>query len=130
VSDHRVALRWQDFDGLGHANHALFLTYFEEGRDAWLREIGMGREEYVVGRCTLEYKREIDRDQPYVVARCAAREIGRSSLVTAEQLLSPDGELHAEGEFGLVMWDPGARRSRPISPQERQALEQNMEART
>ena len=128
MSDHRVALRWQDFDGLGHANHAMFVTYFEEGRDAWLRELGFPRDEYVVGRCTIEYRREIGPEHAAVVVRCAVREIGGSSVTTSEQILDEAGNVLAEAAFGLVMWDPVERRSRPLTPAERESLQQNMEA--
>ena len=30
-----VDVRWRDVDALGHVNHAVFLTYLEEGRDAF-----------------------------------------------------------------------------------------------
>jgi acyl-CoA thioester hydrolase len=125
---HRVALRWQDFDGLGHANHVMFLTYFEEGRDAWLRALGLPRDEYVVGRCAIEYRREIGPEQAAVVVRCAVRELGRSSLTTSEQLLDEAGHVLADAEFGLVMWDPRERRSRPLSAIERELLQHDMEA--
>jgi YbgC/YbaW family acyl-CoA thioester hydrolase len=126
---HRVALRWQDFDGLGHVNHATFLTYLEEGRDAWLRDLGFPRDEYVVGRCTIEYRREIGPEHAAVVVRCAVREIGGASLTTHEQLLDEAGELLADAEFGLVMWDARERRSRLLTAAEREMLEPNMEAR-
>lgn len=37
---HHVQVRWQDLDGLGHVNHAVVLTYLEEGRDAFLEACG------------------------------------------------------------------------------------------
>ncbi len=57
---HRVQMRWRDLDGLGHVNHTVVLTYLEEGRDAWLEEHGIRRDEYVVGRCSVNFRREID----------------------------------------------------------------------
>jgi acyl-CoA thioester hydrolase len=128
VSDHRVAVRWQDIDGLGHVNHVAFLTYFEEGRDAWLREHGIPRDGYVVGRATVHYRREIEPDVESVVVRCAVRELGRSSLTTSEQLLGPDGDVVADAEFAIVLWDPAARRSRPLTDDERRSLQANLEA--
>jgi acyl-CoA thioester hydrolase len=125
---HPVAVRWQDFDGLGHVNHVVFLTYFEEGRDAWLREIGFPRDEYVVGRCTITYRREIGLDTSEVLVRIAVAQIGRSSLTTREQLLDAAGEVLAEAELGLVAWDAAARRSRPLTDAERRRLQQDMEA--
>jgi acyl-CoA thioesterase FadM len=125
---HRVAVRWQDIDGLGHVNHVAFLTYFEEGRDAWLHAHGIPRDEYVVGRCTVHYRSEIGRDVEAVHVRCAASELGRSSLTTSEQLLDESGRVLADAEFALVLWDPAARRSRPLTDDERRSLQANMEA--
>jgi acyl-CoA thioester hydrolase len=125
---HRVAVRWQDIDGLGHVNHVAFLTYFEEGRDAWLRGHGIGRDEYVVGRCTVHYRSEIAAGVEAVDVHCAAAAVGRSSLTTSERLLGPGGEVLAEAEFALVLWDPAARRSRPLTDDERRSLQANMEA--
>jgi acyl-CoA thioester hydrolase len=124
----RVAVRWQDIDGLGHVNHVMFLTYLEEGRDAWLRGHGIRRDEYVVGRCTVHYRREILPHMATVRVRTAAAEVGRSSLTTSELLLDEDGNVLAEAEFVLVLWDPRERRSRPLSDEERRSLEENMEA--
>ena len=60
MSSHEVQMRWRDLDALGHVNHPVVLTYLEEGRDAFLAERGIRRDEYVVGRCTVSYQGEID----------------------------------------------------------------------
>jgi acyl-CoA thioester hydrolase len=122
--DHEVQMRWQDLDGLGHVNHTVALTYLEEGRDAWLADHGIGREQYVVGRCTVEFRREIDPNWGSVTVRCDLRDLGRSSLVTSERILDAAGDVVVEAEFGLVLWDPRQRGSRPISDEERAALEE------
>jgi acyl-CoA thioester hydrolase len=124
---HRVALRWNDFDGLGHVNHAVVLTYFEEGRDAWLRAHGIGRDEYVVGRCTVSFRREVRPDAGAVTMHCAPVALGTKSLTTREVLTDDDGEVLAEAEFALVLWDPGRRATRPITETERASLARSME---
>ena len=128
TTGHRVAVRWQDIDGLGHVNHVTFLTYFEEGRDAWLHSLGIARDGYVVGRCIVHYKSEIGTDVEWVEVRCVPSAVGRSSLTTSEQLRGPGGEVLAEAEFALVLWDPATRRSRPLTDDERKSLQTNMEA--
>ena len=55
-----MQMRWRDLDGLGHVNHAVVLTYLEEGRDAFLKRHGIRRDEYVVGRCSVNFHDEID----------------------------------------------------------------------
>ena len=119
-----VPLRWRDLDGLGHVNHTVVLTYLEEGRDAWLAEHGIRRDEYVVGRCNVNFRREIDPAWKTVTVQTQVRELGRSSLVTSECILDDAGEVVVDAEFGLVLWDPEQRGSRPISDQERASLEE------
>ena len=124
----RVPVRWQDLDALGHVSHVAYLRYFEEARDAWLRGHGIRRDQYVVGRCSVEYRGEIPPEVEAVRVRCAATRIGRSSLTTREEVVDDDGAVLAEAEFGLVLWDPRERRSRPIDDDERASLALNMEA--
>lgn len=127
ATPHRVQTRWQDLDALGHVNHNVVLTYLEEGRDAFLAERGIGRDNYVVGRCTVTYHAEIDPGQDEVTVHCGLRQLGRSSVTTRERILAPDGELLVEAEFSLVLWDPERRSSRPISEGERAALNRGEE---
>jgi len=115
-------MRWQDLDALGHVNHNVVLTYLEEGRDAFLAERGIGRDNYVVGRCAVSYLAEIDPSQDEVTVECGVGELGRSSVTTSERILGGDGEVLVEAEFALVLWDPGRRSSRPITDAERSAL--------
>jgi acyl-CoA thioester hydrolase len=123
-----VPLRWRDLDALGHVNHAAVLTYLEEGRDAWLESHGIARHEYVVGRCAVEFLREIDACARTVTVECEVGELGRSSLKTNERIVGDDGEVVVEAHFGLVLWDPEQRASRPITDDERARLSQEAQA--
>ena len=127
ASEHRVQVRWADLDGLGHVNHPVVLTYLEEGRDAMLERCGIGREQYVVGRCTVTFRGEIDAATREVRVSCAVAELGRSSIRTSEAILSAAGETLVEAEFGIVLWDAAARGSRPITEDERAALVRSTE---
>jgi acyl-CoA thioester hydrolase len=124
VDGHRVQVRWRDLDGLGHVNHTVVLTYLEEGRDAWLEEHGISRDEYVVGRCSVNFRHEIDPAFKTVTVQCAVRELGRSSLTTSERIVDDAGQVVVDAEFGLVLWDPQQRGSRPITDEERASLEE------
>jgi acyl-CoA thioester hydrolase len=121
---HRVQVRWQDLDALGHVNHVVVLTFLEEGRDAWLEERGIRRDEYVVGRCTVTFNREIDPAVKAVTVHCNVGELGRSSLTTHERIVDEDGETVVEAQFELVLWDRDQRGSRPITEAERASLQE------
>jgi acyl-CoA thioester hydrolase len=127
VTGHRVQMRWRDLDALGHVNHPVVLTYLEEGRDAFLKDHGIGREEYVVGRCSVSFEGELDLSLESVTVECAVRRLGRTSLTTAERILDDEGRVKVEGEFGLVLWDPEKRAPRPITDTERESLGEAVE---
>ncbi|HEY8000700.1 MAG TPA: acyl-CoA thioesterase [Solirubrobacterales bacterium] len=119
---HSVQMRWRDLDGLGHVNHTVVLTYLEEGRDAFLKDHGIARDEYVVGRCSISFNGEIDPAFGAVTVECAIDKLGTKSVSTRERILDHNGEPVVEAKFGLVLWDPAARVSRPITDSERAAL--------
>jgi acyl-CoA thioester hydrolase len=123
VHEHEVQMRWQDIDGLGHVNHNVAVTYLEEGRDALLDAIGIGRADYVVGRCSIEYRAEIDPTFGVVRVQCEVVRVGTSSITTSERILDGEGGVAVEAEFGIVLWDAERRGSRPITDHERAALE-------
>ncbi len=126
---HRVQMRWRDLDGLGHVNHTVVLTYLEEGRDAFLKGHGIRRDEYVVGRCSVDFRSEIDPSFESVTVQCAVRELGRSSMTTSERILDHAGQVVVNAEFALVLWDPEQRASRPITETERSSLSSSKEVR-
>ena len=119
---HRVQVRWRDLDGLGHVNNTVVHTYLEEGRDSFLEEHGIGRTEYVVGRCSIEFLAEIAAEQRWITAECAVSELGRSSITTSERLLDESGAVVVRATVGIVLWDAERRSSRPITDEERAAL--------
>ena len=119
---HTVQMRWRDLDGLGHVNHTVVLTYLEEGRDAFLKACGISRDEYVVGRCSVEFKGEIDPAFEAVRVECAVSELGTKSVTTSERIVDSAGDAIVEARFGIVLWDPARRTSRAITDEERAAL--------
>lgn len=123
MSSHEVQTRWEDLDALGHVGHTAVLVLLEQGRDAFLGEHGIGPDQYVVGRCSVAFNREIDPSQRAVTVECAVRDLGRSSLGTRERIMGDDGEPAVEAQFDLVLWDAERRVSRPITDAERASLE-------
>jgi acyl-CoA thioesterase FadM len=122
VSSHAVQTRWEDIDALGHVGHTAVLVLLERGRDSFLGSHGIGPDQYVVGRCSVTFEREIDPSQKEVTVECSVQEMGTSSLTTTERILDPAGEIAVAAEFGLVLWDPQRRGSRPITDTERASL--------
>jgi acyl-CoA thioester hydrolase len=121
----RLAVRWSDRDPLGHVNFAVFLTYLEEGRNAWLAaELGQGfdPEQYVVARVELDYRAEIPAGTAFVETHHTVIAVGRSSVTFDESLCIANSVIVAEGRVVLVMWDPGSHCSRDLTTEEHDSL--------
>jgi hypothetical protein len=76
VFEHQVSLRWRDVDALGHVNHAVFLTYLEEGRDAFYVQ-ALGRDpHYVVVRVEIDLRAEVRYTDRQLRVRIEAERVG------------------------------------------------------
>jgi acyl-CoA thioester hydrolase len=120
--EHHVHVRWRDTDALGHVNHAVFLTYLEEGRDAFYVQVLGSDPEYVVVRLEVDLRAEVRHPDQRVTVRIQAEKLGTTSLTTRETVLTPSGEVAAEARVITVRWDPRQRRPIPFSETERTRL--------
>lgn len=120
--EHQVAVRWRDTDALGHVNHAVFLSYLEEGRDAFFAQTFGGEPDYVVVRVELDLRAEVRYPQRQVTVRLEVERLGTTSLTTRETIFSPSGEVAAEARVVTVRWDRRARKPVPFTDAERAQL--------
>jgi len=116
-----VHVRWRDTDALGHVNHAVFLTYLEEARDAFYTQ-ALGDPHYVVVRFEVDLRSEVRHADQEVTVRIQPERLGTTSLTTRETILTPSGDVAAEARVVTVRWDPGQRRPVPFSETERTRL--------
>lgn len=122
----RIEIRWRDLDAYGHVNNGVYLTYLEEARDEWLdRSLPEGSSswDFVLARVAIDFRRELRDTDQHVIASCRLARLGRSSITTREEVRTLDGELSAEAESVMVARDAKTGRSRPLTPAERDALE-------
>ena len=122
----RIEIRWRDVDALRHVNNAVYATYLEECRDAWL-EHALGDDaslwDYVLARVAIDFRNEVSLGEEAVLARATLVRIGTSSLTLREEIRKLDGTIAAEAESVIVARDPETGRSRPLTAAERAALE-------
>jgi len=126
VIEKRIEIRWADLDAFRHVNNAIYLTYLEEARDSWLEAMvpaGRSTWDYVLARVAIDFRRELREEDEYLVASCRLERLGRSSIVTHEEIRRLDGELAAEAEVVMVARDAETGRSRPLDPAEHEAFE-------
>ncbi len=120
--EHPVNVRWRDVDALGHVNHAVFLTYLEEARDAFFMEILGADPLYVVVRIEVDLRAEVRYPDRRVTVRIAVERLGTTSLTTRETIVTPSEETAALARVVTVRWDAGLHRAVPFSPAEREQL--------
>ena len=115
---HRVAeiVRFGDLDPQGHANQAVFLTYFESGRVTVFRDpsLGVGAPgvTYVMVRMEVDYMKELRWPGQLEIGTGIA-EFGRTSFKAA-QVIFHDGVCAARGLATLVCMDLATRKATPI----------------
>ena len=121
--EHQVDVRWRDVDALGHVNHAVFLTYLEEGRDAFFAQTLASDPIYVVVRLEVDLRAEVRYPDRRVTVRIEVERLGTTSLTTRETIITPANEVVAEARVVTVRWDSGQRKPVPFSEAERARLE-------
>jgi acyl-CoA thioester hydrolase len=116
-----VPVRWSDTDMLGHVNAARYMTFIEELMVEWLTPL-FG-DNYVTARLELDFHRELPHGTRSVQAAGWIEEVGTSSITFRSEIRREDGEPAFSALGIAVIWDPDARRSRPMTEAERAALE-------
>jgi acyl-CoA thioester hydrolase len=117
-----VDVRWRDADALGHVNHAVFLTYLEEGRDAFYVHTLGSDPNYVVVRLEVDLRAEVRLPDKRVTVRVEVESLGTTSLTTRETIFVPSGEVAAEARVVTVRWDADQRKPVPFTEIERRQL--------
>jgi acyl-CoA thioester hydrolase len=119
-----VDVRWRDSDALGHVNNAVFLTYLEEGRDAFYAQIIGSDPIYVVVRIEVDLRAEVFHADRRVLVTITVEHLGSTSLTTRETVSTAAGEVAADARVVTVRWDRDQRKPVPFSDAERTRLGQ------
>lgn len=123
-----IPIRWRDVDNYGHVNNAVYLTYLEECRDRWVRETLGATVDFVIVRIAIDFRRELSLEDEAVQVTCRGTGYGTSSIRTAETIRAQAGWIAAEAASVVVAHDPIARKARPLTAPEREALDEAMGA--
>lgn len=116
-----VQLRFNDTDMFGHVNNAVFATWVEIARIAFMRGLQPPSGDLILARLELDFLRQILFGARVEVHTGVAR-IGRTS-VTLDQRVMVEDEPAARVGSVVVLYDYDAQRSRPVSDAYRAALE-------
>ncbi len=118
-------IRYSDLDRQGHVNNAVFATFSEIGRVAFLhdpeRPLAVEGTSFVVARLEIDFHEELHWPGAVEIGT-GVTEIGRSSFRIAQGIFS-GGRLAASVAGVLVMTDVRTRRSTPLPPVARAGLD-------
>lgn len=111
-----VEVRFKDVDAMGHVNNAVFVTYFEQARASFFRDVfGVRRVEdidFIVARMEVDYLRPV-RMEDEARVRLGLSRVGTTSF-TVEYLLTAGGETAARGRSIQVFFDYARREKKPV----------------
>ena len=100
---HRETVRFRDLDSMGHVNNAVFLTYLEEARVAFLFGRGATTDSLIVARVEIDYRSPVRLGETVDVGvRCTR--LGTKSF-DLEYVVSAGDRVLAEAKTVLVAYD-------------------------
>jgi acyl-CoA thioester hydrolase len=118
-------LRYGDTDRQGHVNNAVFATFCESGRVAFLydKKLNLGGEgaNFVIVRLELDFRAELYYPGKVDIGT-SVLSIGRSSFRLGQGIFKDD-ICAATAECIMVLVDDATRKSKALTPQLREWLE-------
>lgn len=121
---HRESVRFNDLDGMDHVNNAIFLTYIESARLAYLESLGAGQnpqKSLILARVEVDFRSPIGFGEDVEIGVRTGR-IGTKSF-ELEHEVRANGRLTAEGKSVLVAYDYTTNSSRELPAEWRELLE-------
>lgn len=113
-------VRFSDMDAIGHVNNAVMLTYFEEARLYYMKDVGqlklkMGEgPSFILAEALCSYRSPAFMSERLKIF-CRTAEIGRASIThTYEIREATSDRLVAEGRTVLVCYDYQSQKSMPV----------------
>ena len=120
----RDTLRYADTDRQGHINNAVFATFLESGRVAFLYDptapLAPAGCEFVIARLAIDFRAEM-RWPGMVDVGSVILSVGRSSITVGQGLFAGD-RCAATAESVIVLTDAATRRATPVPDTLRQRL--------
>ncbi|WP_046868736.1 acyl-CoA thioesterase [Microvirga massiliensis] len=118
-------IRYADLDRQGHVNNAVFATFCEIGRVAFLydpeRPLAPDGTSFVIARLAIDFRAELFWPGTVEIGT-GVLSVGRSSMTLAQGLFN-EGRCVATVEGVIVMQDEATRRSKPLPPDTIKALQ-------
>jgi acyl-CoA thioester hydrolase len=123
---HPQEVSFRDLDVFGHVNNAVYLTYVENARIAYLREV-LGLESLddllvIVAKVHIDFVSRASLGESLEVGTRVSR-IGTKSFDVDHEIHGPDGRLVARAETTLVTFDYRGDSTMPVPDLWRERIE-------
>lgn len=116
-----MRVRWADVGHDGRVATEALMVLFDELLGSWLASsIG---DSWVTLHVEIDLGAPLRRQDGEAIGRADLERLGTSSITARLALLRPDGEIAASALYVIAAFDPEVRRTRPLTPAERAALE-------
>ena len=130
VHDQEVVFR--DLDAFGHVNNGVYLTYIENARIGYVREV-LGIDSLqgllmIVASVKIDFRSRANLGEILEIGARTTR-VGTKSFDLEHEVRAQDGRLVAEAQTTLVAFDYDADSTMPIPPEWRERIE-NYESRS
>ena len=117
---HRDTVRFRDVDSMGHVNNAVYLTYLEDARIAFLRPLGADVPEMILARVEIDFRAPLRMgDEIEIGVRPSG--VGTKSFELEYEVRSGD-TVAAEARTVIVSFDYETGQSVEVPETWREAL--------
>jgi acyl-CoA thioester hydrolase len=129
---HAQEVAFRDLDAFGHVNNAVYLTYIENARIGYARDV-LGIESLdglllIVAGVKIDFRSRANLGETLEVGARTSR-LGTKSFDLEHELRAPDGRLVAEAQTTLVAFDYASDKTMPLPPEWRERID-NYESRS
>jgi acyl-CoA thioester hydrolase len=117
---HTETVRFADVDSMGHMNNAVYATFLEQARIAFLRPRGADQSTMILARLEIDFRRQVSTgDTVEIEVRPSG--VGTKSFAL-EYTLRVGSQVVAEAKTVLVSYDYAAERTVEVPTDLRAAL--------
>ena len=109
---HRETVRFRDLDSLGHMNNAVYATFVEQARIAFLSPRGADVENMILARLEIDFRSPVELGENVEISVTPVR-VGTKSF-ELEYVLTVGGRTVAEAKTVLVAYDYDTAQSMEI----------------
>ena len=117
---YRDTVRFRDVDAMGHVNNAVYLTYLEDARIAFLRPMGADVPEMILARAEIDFRAPLAEGDELEIGVRPVR-VGTKSFELQYEVRAGE-KLAAEARTVIVSYDYSAGRAVAVPDHWREQL--------